>query len=200
MKTIRHLLEIGFDTSDFPSLLLEVNQSDEWTCVICDVLLKLAQNRAILKEVDIATYMSNHFCEIFPISLKSTCNRFIEQIGPFLIQYASDKYNADFICRKAGACQAKYEQCHIDGTSNPSPSYSLLPSLFSFKNNKQYSTFVAPWNWLIELYGSVGTDNSPIVDLDKDGFSTYANLRGYNFRGKDCNDLLADVYPGVKNY
>lgn len=44
------------------------------------------------------------------------------------------------------------------------------------------------------------TDHLPIVDLDKDGFSTIPVMRGYNWRGKDCNDFNKNVYPGVKHF
>lgn len=58
----------------------------------------------------------------------------------------------------------------------------------------------SPWAWVVELLKSWGDDHLPVVDLDNDGFSTIPTLRGYNWRGKDCNDLLANVHPGVKNF
>lgn len=36
------------------------------------------------------------------------------------------------------------------------------------------------------------------MDLDKDGFSSvHLCHRGADWRGKDCNDLLGSVHPGV---
>lgn len=36
-------------------------------------------------------------------------------------------------------------------------------------------------------------------DYDKDSFSAFeATFRGYNWRGKDCDDNNDDVYPGRK--
>jgi acyloxyacyl hydrolase len=40
----------------------------------------------------------------------------------------------------------------------------------------------------------------PVIDLDNDGFSTIPIFRGYDFRGKDCNDFLPNVHPGVKHF
>jgi hypothetical protein len=36
----------------------------------------------------------------------------------------------------------------------------------------------------------------PTLDLDNDAFSTVPTLRGTHWRGKDCDDLDASVYPG----
>ena len=44
----------------------------------------------------------------------------------------------------------------------------------------------------------LANNHQPIVDIDLDKFSTYDKLRGSNWRGKDCNDLMAEVYPGRK--
>lgn len=41
-------------------------------------------------------------------------------------------------------------------------------------------------------------DHLPVVDFDNDGFSTIGPLRGYNWRGKDCNDFVNTIYPGRK--
>ena len=40
--------------------------------------------------------------------------------------------------------------------------------------------------------------DKPIFDLDEDRFSSYEILRGFAWRGKDCNDFLSTHYPGRK--
>lgn len=52
-----------------------------------------------------------------------------------------------------------------------------------------------------ELLGEAGVstpviDHYPLVDDDKDHFSTIETLRGTDWRGKDCDDKNANVYPG----
>jgi acyloxyacyl hydrolase len=41
-----------------------------------------------------------------------------------------------------------------------------------------------------------------LLDLDGDKHSTMRELRGFNWRGKDCDDSNGNVYPGraVNNY
>ncbi len=43
-----------------------------------------------------------------------------------------------------------------------------------------------------------GDKHLPVFDTDSDRFSGMPTFRGYNWRGKDCNDLAGDVYPGRK--
>ncbi len=38
----------------------------------------------------------------------------------------------------------------------------------------------------------------PLQDIDGDRFSKMKTLRGYNWRGEDCDDVNKDVYPGRK--
>jgi hypothetical protein len=39
-------------------------------------------------------------------------------------------------------------------------------------------------------------DHLPLFDADGDYFSPYGALRGFHWRGKDCDDTNKDVYPG----
>lgn len=39
-----------------------------------------------------------------------------------------------------------------------------------------------------------------MIDLDGDRHSTIPTLRGTNWRGKDCDDLDATIYPGRKTW
>jgi acyloxyacyl hydrolase len=145
--------------------------------------------------------MGNTFCKYFPSGLTATCHKFATLVGPFLIEDAAEKYNADFVCRKVGACTGVYTQCSIEGPSPPNPtSPSPLEHFIGELKGTNPPKFVAPWNWLVQLYKSFDEDHLPIVDLDQDGFSTQPQFRGYNWRGKDCNDLLKGVRPGVDKY
>jgi acyloxyacyl hydrolase len=38
----------------------------------------------------------------------------------------------------------------------------------------------------------------PLIDFDGDNFSRYSKLRGFDWRGKDCNDFNDKIYPGRK--
>jgi hypothetical protein len=53
-----------------------------------------------------------------------------------------------------------------------------------------------PWDWIIQLFNRLGNDHLPIFDLDGDLFSDYFGLRGYSWRGQDCNDWITNIHPG----
>lgn len=52
-----------------------------------------------------------------------------------------------------------------------------------------------PWQWIQDLINQLKS-HKPAVDLDGDLHSTIETLRGTNWRGKDCNDLDQNIYPG----
>lgn len=56
-----------------------------------------------------------------------------------------------------------------------------------------------PKDWLKYLGNQFVSNHVPPIDIDGDNFSDLtAELRGYNWRGKDCNDNDAKIYPGRK--
>lgn len=58
-----------------------------------------------------------------------------------------------------------------------------------------------PWQWIIDLFvNKFGDKHLPVIDFDNDTFSTFPTFRGYNWRGKDCNDLNKEIYPGRKTW
>lgn len=44
-----------------------------------------------------------------------------------------------------------------------------------------------------------GNGHLPAFDLDNDSYSDVSTFRGYNWRGSDCNELDAKIYPGRRN-
>jgi acyloxyacyl hydrolase len=38
-----------------------------------------------------------------------------------------------------------------------------------------------------------------LIDFDNDTFSDFPTLRGYDWKGFDCNDSNANIYPGRKS-
>lgn len=58
---------------------------------------------------------------------------------------------------------------------------------------------VSPWKWLIDLFGDrFGDKHLPPFDMDNDTFSDISTFRGYHWKGVDCNELNANIYPGRK--
>ncbi|KAF4801377.1 Acyloxyacyl hydrolase [Turdus rufiventris] len=71
------------------------------------------------------------------------------------------------------------------------------------KSKKNYEDFQGPGSHqYINTMGfgfvfySVLRNKLPFEDFDGDKFSTFPTLRGYHWRGRDCNDKNTTVYPG----
>jgi len=56
----------------------------------------------------------------------------------------------------------------------------------------------SPWQWIIDLIERLVDKHEPVLDLDNDLFGVQQTLRGTTWRGRDCNDADANIYPGRK--
>jgi acyloxyacyl hydrolase len=60
---------------------------------------------------------------------------------------------------------------------------------------------IDPFSWLTNIVHKFSSQHLPILDLDGDKFGgDEAGFRGYHWRGRDCDDTNANIYPGRKNY
>lgn len=58
---------------------------------------------------------------------------------------------------------------------------------------------IPSWKWLRSLFTDHFADEHlPPFDLDNDTFSSISTFRGYNWRGADCDEFNAKIYPGRK--
>jgi len=72
---------------------------------------------------------------------------------------------------------------------------SLLVTLRNFETTKEYK----PSDLIGTILKKSFTDHSAAIDRDGDSFSKdTATLRGYHWRGRDCDDSNANIYPGRK--
>lgn len=97
-----------------------------------------------------------------------------------------NKETPDRVCQQLGVC--KNPECHI----------FPLPT----KRNEVRREYENPVKERIEfnLKDLPVADHRPLVDFDSDGFSTIFGLRGYAWRGKDCNDFAGGIHPGRMAY
>jgi len=73
-----------------------------------------------------------------------------------------------------------------------------ITTLMSFIERLE-RTGESPFDWIKELINQWTGNHTTPIDLDHDSFSSLtAVLRGYNWRGRDCNDYDAKTYPGRK--
>eukprot|EP00163_Fabomonas_tropica_P027048 TRINITY_DN5119_c0_g2_i2.p1 TRINITY_DN5119_c0_g2~~TRINITY_DN5119_c0_g2_i2.p1 ORF type:complete len:437 (-),score=122.48 TRINITY_DN5119_c0_g2_i2:169-1479(-) len=66
----------------------------------------------------------------------------------------------------------------------------------SFSEYVDNQPLESPWQWLKDLINRFASSHEPLIDLDGDKFAAVPTLRGYEWRGADCNDFDKDIYPG----
>jgi acyloxyacyl hydrolase len=107
-----------------------------------------------------------------------------------LIELLESKQKPDTICKELRFCQG-FEQC----TLYPKSDYPADAG----KYGRPSASNDDPW-WkkiILPFFRSID-GHMPLIDMDKDKFSTIETWRGSMWRGKDCDDKRTDVYPGRK--
>ena len=94
--------------------------------------------------------------------------------------------SADVVCLGIGLCS--------------NPQFRIQAGWFEEQlMSTQQPSKIAPWDWLVHLIvDRFGNSHLPVFDLDNDTFSDISTLRGYHWKGADCDELNRHIYPGRK--
>ncbi|KAJ4458831.1 putative Acyloxyacyl hydrolase [Paratrimastix pyriformis] len=157
-------------------------------CFLCTVFVNVAQQFTEIHEMSGEQALLT-FCKRLPTGTQSACAAFVKLAGDDLAKLIEADLSPDRVCRHLGSCDA-YPKCELF----PQPTSS----------NKQTGPMPKvqingwnPWKWLMAEMERVFQDRDPAQDDDDDLFSgSSATLRGYDWRGRDCNDKDPNIYPG----
>ena len=177
------------------------------TCAGCAVLFGLVGQLAEVHNSSVAEALEK-FCNFLPDKYDELCRAAIEVLSPEFIELLEEKATADAVCHTLGLCTNDNGQyCHIF----PLPKgVSVEKVSLSVKNARKRIGLTDPEQFRLKVINTISikfcdifkelcntfNNHVPYYDDDKDKFSTEATLRGYDWRGKDCNDKDKDVYPG----
>ncbi|XP_029445360.1 acyloxyacyl hydrolase isoform X2 [Rhinatrema bivittatum] len=133
--------------------------------------------------------------------LKEICHTVMEFFGPDLIKLLNHKVNADVVCHALNLCTKEpgLPYCHAYHPPEEGLEASVRKAQrrLRLRNLEAYSFCSLPFLRKICQKIEYATDyNVPLEDFDRDNFSFVPSFRGYDWRGKDCNDLNSSVYPG----
>jgi len=116
-----------------------------------------------------------------------------------------DKYTPDVICNVIGMCNASSGQtCRLFPAPKSSKMLGGQMEKAEFEQHvaeakvkygdafKNLKFNVCDW---LPNFCALG-DHKAVFDSDGDLFSSYENLRGSNWRGKDCDDTHNGIFPG----
>ena len=191
------------------ALLKDVNGGT--MCAVCTVLTGLIEQLAEVHNVSIAQAM-DMFCQFLPEEVQDTCVAVVKEVASTVIELLEAKETPDVICYAIGICKNDTgEFCRLF----PSPKLGAGETieLRVTKAKSRISPFLAKkkksgvgifHDALIDICNipivdqicNALNDHIPLEDGDGDLFSTAGTLRGFYWRGKDCDDTNQDIYPG----
>ncbi|XP_053570390.1 acyloxyacyl hydrolase isoform X2 [Bombina bombina] len=176
------------------------------TCIGCFLLVsvieQLAQvhNTTVLKSMELlCSYLPEEY------ALRGMCTMLAEIFGPELVKLFSHNWNADVICHAINLCNTdpRYPICHLSPKSKKGFKKSIKKAEKIVKQSTYLSSEVIS-GVLIKICSipflkricEILESSIPLQDFDKDNFSSFPTMRGYDWRGRDCNDANNSVYPG----
>eukprot|EP01132_Coremiostelium_polycephalum_P003673 gene3673-4575_t len=182
--------KIGIDSPIFdnPSLGSANGGSN---CATCTLLLTLVEQYSLIHEKSIQASL-NELCTFLPSKVRTMCSILVLTYGQQVISLFDKYEHADDVCH-ALPKMCTSPTCRL--FPNKTPTY--VNPLQSHKEYDPVTYTENPWDWFKSIIFNFTSNHLPMVDLDKDYFSEEPAFRGYSWRGKDCNDVNKDVYPGA---
>lgn len=166
-------------------------------CAACTLLVGLVEQQMQLKQIDAMQSMQD-MCSYLPISLVAdACSVAIDLYGDKIAPILNSGESADTVCNGIGMCGTEAPVCRLFPKKHGRTEGEFEAHTRSMRAEAVKKDLVGKFN-ICELVPGVCRveDHLPFWDTDKDHFSTHETLRGSDWRGKDCNDNDATIYPG----
>lgn len=178
------------------------------TCAACSILSGLMQQLAEIHNVSIIKAV-DMFCSFLPDQFQAICSRMVEVVSYDMIALL-EKETPDVFCYTINLCKNDTgEFCRLFPAPKMNPKEDIFFRVAKVKN--KISSFL-PEKGIGPLLSNVFIDicqvepikhlcdslnnHTPYEDADGDNFSTRGTIRGFYWRGKDCDDKNLNIYPG----
>ncbi|EGG22048.1 Acyloxyacyl hydrolase [Cavenderia fasciculata] len=165
-------------------------------CAACTILLTLVEQYSGIHEQSVERAM-DEICSFFPDKIQDLCVSLVNTYGDDIITLFDQYKNADDVCHALkDVCTLPTCRLFNNVTATFNGPYSSQPTnIGSSRSIKKVSE--NPWEWLKGLIKIFSSYHDPIEDIDGDKFSMEPTFRGYNWRGRDCDDFNKAIYPGT---
>ncbi|XP_041376838.1 acyloxyacyl hydrolase-like [Gigantopelta aegis] len=145
-------------------------------------------------------------CGFMPEKIKHPCLVLADFIGPFLVGLVAQKDTPDVVCTAIGLCKTDpgHETCRL--WKKPKMDFNVAVEMRRMIMDRLKLTRPVDedicnlpgikeiCDWVKKIFGS----HDAAFDIDSDGYSNFEALRGYSWRGADCNDARGDYHPGAR--
>lgn len=192
-------------------------KSNGMKCILCTALIFLWEQYSVVHYQDIDKFISHHACTFFDGPIRTACDEFVDKAGLPLLVFLYNSTSPDEACRKIKACtnpqcnlvkpgqfpnlkfSSEFKQMRSEVTvENSNEPLFTVEKASEFFETEEGSNF---WKNIIkkiqDFLARFATEHKPDIDFDGDSFSSMMGVaRGFHWRGKDCNDIDASVYPG----
>lgn len=164
-------------------------------CALCTATIDISVQYLALHPEPINDFVNDHLCQLFSEpAMKFFCNSMVYLFGDTVVQMVLNRTSSDDICQQLYFCENP--RCRIRPTGVLSGHVYASPDYEPKAQVGDKKLDFDPWEFLKELIEYFTVRHLPLLDGDRDHFSTYPVLRGYYWRGKDCNDRDGNIYPG----
>ena len=190
---------ISVTIAEWPLSLSDANGGDN--CVICTLITAIIAQLGQLYQIPPLSAFEL-FCSFLSQDiLHDACDAACDIFGPQIAHYLDLGYNPDETCFALNWCNdndgpmcrlfppynkdADIKQERMTNIDN-GIGFGSEPALCNITEFKPICDVLERW----------GDDHYPVDDIDQDRFSDKDTMRGVNWRGRDCDDLVKDVHPG----
>ena len=177
-------------------------------CAACSVLIGLTEQLTQIYNESIADSLAR-FCSYLPSGeFQKACSVIVDEYSPGIIRLIEANETPDIVCYGIGLCKRDSDSdtiCHLFPLPKEwqrSKVVSAVKIAQSAKGRAYKELFTndicddAVFKPICQLIKRFASDHKPLVDVDGDLFSDVDSFRGSSWRGKDCNDLDANIHPG----
>lgn len=176
-------------------------------CVGCVVVISLIEQLAEVHNSSVQVAMER-LCSYLPekLFLKTSCYFLVQTFGSDIIKLLGEAMKADVVCYALEFCKqdAVQSQCHLYPLPQEAWKSSLekarqvlrRPSTVKYSRSGHNICSLPFFTKICQKIELSMKKAVPFNDGDSDKYSVFPTLRGYHWRGRDCNDKDKTVYPG----